>query len=185
MWKLPGGKHATSGRSATLLIFAGLPGSGKSTLAKLVAGRLGATYLRIDTIEQGIRDLLNFDVEAEGYRLAYRVAADNLAIGQIVVADSCNPIALSRREWQQVALGAGVPYFDIEVCCSDTLEHKKRIESRSSEVPGLELPSWVDVQAREYDAWTEPRIVIDTAGRSESESLRELLEQLEQRGLGA
>lgn len=39
-----------------LYIFAGLPGSGKSTLAKKLAQKLGATYLRIDTIEQGLRD---------------------------------------------------------------------------------------------------------------------------------
>jgi predicted kinase len=64
-----------------LLIFSGLPGSGKSTLARAIAGNLGAIYLRIDTIEQGLRDLCSVDVRAEGYRLAYRVAADNLRVG--------------------------------------------------------------------------------------------------------
>lgn len=39
-----------------LIIFSGLPGSGKSTIARALAQRLGAVYLRIDTIEQAIRD---------------------------------------------------------------------------------------------------------------------------------
>ena len=38
-----------------LIIFSGLPGSGKSTIARALARRLGAVYLRIDTIEQAIR----------------------------------------------------------------------------------------------------------------------------------
>lgn len=39
-----------------LIIFSGLPGCGKSTIARALAKRLGAVYLRIDTIEQAIRD---------------------------------------------------------------------------------------------------------------------------------
>ena len=39
-----------------LIIFSGLPGSGKSTIARALAQQLGAVYLRIDTIEQAIRE---------------------------------------------------------------------------------------------------------------------------------
>src|SRR5262245_27135972 len=95
---------------SALFIFSGLPGSGKTTLAKVVARRIGGAYIRIDTIEQSLRDLCAVNVEAEGYRLAYRVASDNLRSGLSVVADSCNPIELTRREWERVALDAGVPY---------------------------------------------------------------------------
>jgi predicted kinase len=42
--------------SPTLYIFSGLPGSGKSSLAKLLACERHAVYLRIDTIEQGLRE---------------------------------------------------------------------------------------------------------------------------------
>ncbi|PWK92360.1 AAA family ATPase [Fulvimonas soli] len=41
--------------SALLIVLAGLPGGGKTTLARALAARLGATHLRIDTIEQTLR----------------------------------------------------------------------------------------------------------------------------------
>ena len=87
---------------ATLFIFAGLPGAGKTTLAQCLARGIKAAYLRIDTIEQGLRDICGFAVQGEGYWLSYRIAEDNLRLGIDVVADSCNPIELTRREWQQV-----------------------------------------------------------------------------------
>ena len=87
----------------TFYIFSGLPGSGKSTLAKGLAKAIGAVYLRIDTIEQALRDLCNFKVEGEGYRLSYRIAKDNLLTGNNVVADSCNPIELTRVEFEEIA----------------------------------------------------------------------------------
>lgn len=41
--------------AGVLVIFGGLPGVGKSTLARALAERLRAVYLRIDSIEAGIR----------------------------------------------------------------------------------------------------------------------------------
>jgi predicted kinase len=58
-------------KSATLYIFAGLPGSGKTTLCELLARRIGAAHLRIDTIEQALRELYSVDIQGEGYQLAY------------------------------------------------------------------------------------------------------------------
>ena len=75
-----------------LYIFSGLPGSGKTTLSRLLAKNVGAAHVRIDTLEQALRDLCSIDVQGEGYRLAYRVASDILHAGVSVVADSCNPI---------------------------------------------------------------------------------------------
>ena len=160
-----------------LYLFSGLPGSGKSTLAQAVARRLQSAYLRIDTIEQGLRELCSVDVQGEGYRLAYRIAADNLRLGTSVVADSCNPIDLTRREWEQVALDTGVRYVNIEIICPDVREHRRRVETRESTVPGLKLPTWSDVENRKYDAWTKERIVIDTS-KGIADCLEELLSEL-------
>lgn len=124
-----------------LYIFAGLPSSGKSTLAQLLAKDLNAAYLRIDTIDQAIRDLCSFEVQGEGYRLAYRVAADNLRLGISVISDSCNPIELTRQEWESVAVDSGAHFINIEIICSDKAQHRQRMETRPNPIPGLELPN--------------------------------------------
>lgn len=146
-----------------LYVFSGLPGSGKSTLAQFLARELHCAYVRIDTIEQGLRDLCDVQVQGEGYRLAYRMAADNLRQGLSVVADSCNPIALTRREWEGVAREAQASHVNIEVVCTNPAEHRRRVETRSNSVPGLRLPDWQDVTQRQYEPWNADRIVIDTA----------------------
>ncbi len=53
------------------------PGTGKTTIARVVAQRLGAVYLRIDSIEQALREQ-GVRVEGEGYRVAYAVPLDQL-----------------------------------------------------------------------------------------------------------
>lgn len=161
-----------------LYIFSGLPGSGKTTLSQLLAKHVGAAYVRIDTIEQALRDLCSVHVQGEGYRLAYRVAADILNTGVGVVADSCNSIELTRREWEQVALAAGARYVNIEVICSNTTAHRQRVETRVSTVPGLKLPTWSEVRHREYHDWTVERLVIDTADRPVADCIKELLSKL-------
>jgi predicted kinase len=161
-----------------LYIFSGLPGSGKSTLSQIVAHRVNAVYLRIDTLEQALRELCSVDVQGEGYRLSYRIATDNLRVGMSVVADSCNPIELTRREWEQVAWEAQADYVNIEVICSDAQEHRLRVETRLATVAGLRLPTWRDVENREYHDWTVDRIIIDTAKRSVMACVEDLLSAL-------
>jgi predicted kinase len=160
-----------------LIVFGGLPGTGKSTIAGLLAERLKAVYLRIDTIEQALRTCgtLPAGVLTEGYAVAYRLAEDNLRAGGTVVADSVNPLAVTRDAWVAVAERAAVPVVEIEVVCSDAAEHRRRVETRTTDVPGLALPTWDTVQRRDYDAWTRPRIVLDTASGSPGNAVDGLL----------
>lgn len=162
----------------TLFIFAGLPGAGKTTLSQRLAQQINALHLRIDTIEQGLRDLCGLRVEGEGYRLAYKIAADNLQLGFNVVSDSCNPLESTRREWEQVANNNAATFVNIEVICSNRTEHRRRVESRDSDIPELQLPRWRDVENREYHDWSVDRIVIDTADRSPEKSLETLMAML-------
>ncbi|MEK7487046.1 MAG: AAA family ATPase [Planctomycetota bacterium] len=161
-----------------LFIFSGLPGVGKTTLAQQLASHKNAVYLRIDTIEQALRDLCSVDVQGEGYRLSYRIAADNLRLKSSVVADSCNPIDLTRKEWEQVAINENANFVNVEIICSDQEEHRKRVETRQAIVSGLLLPTWAEVESREYESWTKPRILIDTACKTMAESFDELLSKL-------
>ena len=162
----------------TLYVFSGLPGTGKTALSQRLASQIMGVYLRIDTVEQALRDLCGIVVEGEGYRLAYRVAADNLRLGLSVVADSCNPIELTRGEWESLARDTRARCVNIEVVCSDALEHRRRIETRRPSVAGLVLPTWEGVMRREYHAWTKERVVIDTARKAENECFEELLSKL-------
>lgn len=171
-------KRISNSSSATLYILAGLPACGKTTLARSLARRVGAAHLRIDTIEQVLRELCSVDVQGEGYRLGYRVAADILSAGISVIADSCNPLESTRREWEQVALDTGAAYVNIEVICSDPREHRHRVETRVSTVPDLRLPTWAEVTRREYHDWRVERIVVDTSNRTAAEALEGLLAEL-------
>jgi len=161
-----------------LFIMSGLPASGKSTLSKSIATKFQALYLRIDTVEQGLRDLCNFRVEGEGYRLSYRIAQDNLQLGLNVVADSCNPIDLTRDEWEAVAKSSDSLFINIEVVCSDKNEHKTRAETRKSSIENLKLPTWNDIKQREYHPWDREHITIDTAHKSVTESTEELIDMI-------
>jgi predicted kinase len=163
-----------------LYIFSGLPGSGKSTLAQMLAERMVAVYLRVDTIEQTLKDACAAEVTSEGYEVAYRLATDNLRLGLSVVADSCNSILITRREWEKIAVVSNARAVNIEVVCSDKVEHRTRVETRSSTVPGLKPPTWKEVEAREYHPWSRGHIVIETSGKSERESFDDLCRALDE-----
>ena len=87
-----------------LIIFGGLPATGKTTIARELARQLGAVHVRIDSIEQAIWDsgVLSSPINDVSYRAGHAVAADNLHVGRTVIADSVNPIHLSRDAWVEV-----------------------------------------------------------------------------------
>jgi predicted kinase len=176
VWSIPAGSTS----NAILYIFSGLPGTGKSTLSKIIAQKYNAVYIRIDTIEQGIRELCNFNVQGEAYSLSYKIAEDNLKIGHNVVADSCNPINLTRKEWENIAIKNNCKYINIEIMCSNENEHKKRIETRENEIEGLKLPTWEEIIKRKYDLWEDERIIIDTSNKNIEESIKELVIKIEE-----
>ncbi|MDY7532855.1 AAA family ATPase [Pseudomonas sp. Bout1] len=156
-----------------LIVFSGLPGTGKTTIAKALAGQSGAVYLRIDTIEQAIRDagVLAQGVGSSGYQVANALALSNLLLGHTVVVDCVNPVAESRQAWSDTALRAGKPLVNIRVVCSDPHEHQRRVESRTSDIPGLTPPAWQSVLAHEYEPWHDAPFTVDTAQLPPNEAL--------------
>ncbi|SNT05551.1 AAA family ATPase [Pseudomonas segetis] len=148
-----------------LIVFSGLPGTGKTTIASALARQTGAMYLRIDTIEQAIRnaDGLVGDLGCCGYSIANELALSNLRLDNTVIADCVNPVAESREAWRITATNAAVELVNIEVSCSDTTEHQRRVETRSSDIAGLSPPTWQAVLNHDYQAWDSPPLQIDTA----------------------
>jgi len=160
-----------------LIIFSGLPGVGKTTIARELARTIGAVHLRIDSIEQALRTA-GYQVQGEGYEIAYAVAADNLRAGLTVIADCVNPWALTRAAWRSVAQRAGVAAIDVEILCSDTAEHRRRVESRQPDIPGQTRPTWKDVVERDYHAWDRDRLEVDTAASDVAATVHTIVNRL-------
>jgi predicted kinase len=152
---------------STLIVLGGLPASGKTTIARLLARRLGASHLRIDTIEQALLGTGEaLEVTTAGYVIGYAVARDCLLAGATVIADSVNSIAITRDMWRQTGLDAGGLVLEIEVVCSDQDEHRRRIANRQADIEGHRQPNWRDVANRDYHPWPEAALTIDTASTS-------------------
>jgi predicted kinase len=164
-----------------LIVFGGLPGTGKTTIAQLVARGCGAVYLRIDAIEQALRstNILAGDVGPAGYVVAYALCEANLKLGQIVVADCVNPLPVTRTAWRTAAAAASALIMELEIICSDTAEHRRRVEGREPDIPGLDPPSWASVMRHDYAPWTEPRLVIDTAVMSAADAASKILARID------
>ncbi len=161
-----------------LLSLGGLPGVGKTTLARGLAQRTGAVHLRVDTIEQALRSWNAGDVGPAGYLVAYAVAEDNLRLGRMVIADSVNPLAVTRDAWRAVAERASARLVEIEVICSDPALHRRRVETRTTDIDGLVLPTWQAVLDRDYARWDRPRIELDTARATVEENVTEFMTRL-------
>jgi predicted kinase len=97
-----------------------------------------------------------------------------LRLGRIVVADGVNALANTRAAWRAVAQRAGVTHFEVELICSDAIEHRRRVESRRPDIAGHKLPTWDQVREREYEPWTGDHVVVDTAQRTLDQSVSEV-----------
>ena len=154
-----------------LIILSGRSGAGKTTVAREAARAMGALHVRIDSIEQALRQA-GTDVSDHGYRVGYALAEDNLRLGRTVIADSVNPWPLTREAWRAVATRAGVRSIDVEIVCSDSVEHRRRVETRLPDIAVHVLPTWEDVRNRDYRPWDTDRLIIDTSTMGMAEAVQ-------------
>jgi predicted kinase len=168
-----------NGTSPVLVVFGGLPAVGKTALARALATRLRAAYVRVDTIEQALlaTGLTMEEIWAGGYFVAYEMAAENLRLGVSVIAEAVNALEAVRENWVTVAEKFSAAIFQVEVLCSDPVEHRARLEARPREFDNIK-PRWEDVRTRRYERWESWHIRLETAGRTLQQSIDELFTEL-------
>jgi len=170
----------------TLTVVGGLPAVGKTTVCREVLSlRAQArpqsrppTWLRIDSIEQALRDsgeMLPGMPAGAGYYAAAAVARDVLASGGDVLVECVNPLPLTRRLWEETASAVDARFLTVELICSDVAEHRRRAQQRVSDIEGLELPDWQAVERRDYAPWPEADLRLDTALLTTTEVARAVI----------
>lgn len=154
---------------AVLVSFSGLPGVGKSTIAQALSRETGAVYLRIDEIDSAIAHA-NSDWVFKGpesYHVAAALAASNLQLGHDAIVDSFNPRPITRAIYQAAAERVAAMHLGVELICSDIDVHRRRVESRTADIPGSTLPDWnTVVTEREYTLWDGADLSLDTSEMS-------------------
>jgi predicted kinase len=165
------------------IVLGGLPGVGKTTIARALARVIGAVHVRIDSIELAIREsgVTVVSLDDAGYRVGYAVAEDNLRLGRVVIADSVNPLPITRDAWRAVADRAQVPLVEVELICSDKNEHRRRVEQRLCKPPADGGPTWAEVVARDYREWDRDHVVVDTATQTPDQLVANLQSMLASR----
>ncbi len=153
----------TQDQRPLLIVFSGLPGTGKTTVSKALAAKLHAVYLRIDTIEQAMKSAGAERIGPAGYAVANALAEANLLLGHSIIADCVNPVRDSRLGWGSVAKQASAKLIDIYLICSDTIEHRRRVEGRFADIPGHILPTWEAIAQHKFETRDDEHLVLDTA----------------------
>ena len=136
------------------------------------------TWLRIDSIEQALRDsgeMAPGMPGGAGYYAAAAVAGDVLASGGEVLVECVNPLPLTRRLWEETASALGCRFLAVEIVCSDAAEHRRRARQRVGDIEDLKLPDWQEIEHRDYAPWPEADLRLDTARLTAAEAAQAIV----------
>ncbi|MDT0278153.1 AAA family ATPase [Blastococcus goldschmidtiae] len=166
-----------------LIVVSGLPGTGKTAVAAALAGRLAATHLSVDPVEDALLGAGILRSRATGvaaYEVVRVAAEQNLRLGATVVVDAVNDSEPARETWRAAVEGTGAELVSVLLVLDDAGEHRRRLEGRGRPLGHLPEPSWEDVLARAaaYVPWPEGTCLRIGAQGSVDDVVAELLERL-------
>lgn len=155
-----------------LIVLSGLPGVGKSVVASLVAARLRAVHLSIDSVEEAMLATglpPGWTTGVAAYEAVRAAAESNLTLGRTVVVDAVNDSEPARETWLRAAASTVADVHWILLCSSDLEEHSRRLDGRDRGFSFVAEPSWDDVRERaeSYPPWPRPHLRIDSVDRAE------------------
>ena len=166
-------------KSPTLIVLSGLPGSGKTVLAEGLARALLIPIIEVDTIEAAMwsADLDKDSTALAAYAVAQALADENLRFRLSVIVDAVNPVEAPRAALRNLARKHRVNFKVIECICADETILRQRIESRVHNAAAERSLTWKALLQRraEYEAWTDPRLVLDTSHTSPAQLLTQAL----------
>jgi predicted kinase len=165
--------------SPTLIVLSGLPDSGKTVLAESLSRALAVPIFSIDPIEAAMwrAGLAKAQTGVAAYEVAQALADEHLRLRHSAIVDAVNPVEAPRAKWRNLAAKHRVGLKIIECVCSDETMHRQRIEGRVRSIAGTHELTWASLLQRraEYEAWTDPRLVLDTSRTSPAQLLAQAL----------
>ena len=111
------------------------------------------------------------------YEVAQALADEHLRLRHAVIIDAINPVEAPRAAWRNLVAKHRVSLKIIGCVCSDETILRQRIKGRLRSVAGAHELTWASFLKRraEYQAWTEPRLVLDTSRTSPEQLLTQAL----------
>lgn len=185
----PEERHKNLGQKGVTLWMTGLSGSGKSTVAvalEQVLLQRGKHAYRLDgdNIRHGLNKNLGFSAEdrAENIRRIGEVAKLFADAGMITIASFISPYVVDRDNVRQLHQAAELPYLEIYVDCPLDEAEKRDPKGLYKKARAGEIKGFTGIDDP-YEAPTSPELHLRTDQLSVAESVQQLLDLLEARGL--